>query len=148
MKNLDYKKNKCSGFTLIEVLIATIILVASLAAISLLYRGALISSEKATTHIEASGYIPSILASIRQEIQHKGSGAETEVSGVGQAWELGYVWQAKMISFMPPAPIFSPDSGVDEHFPNKYKLWEVELTIKLKSLEKTYSFNELSWTND
>ena len=142
------KKNKSQGFTLIEVLVASVILFASIAAVSMIYRGAFISSETANRHINISGVLPSILATIREDIRSQGNSANTNLQNKSSAWNINYHWQASLLKRKAAPPIFDPDLGEMTTPPLKFKLWSVELTVEYSGLSKFYQFNELSWTDD
>ena len=67
------------GFTLVELLIATIILFSSLAAVSLIYRGAFIASEKASNHVKMVANLPALITQIQQQIKLSTSAREQRV---------------------------------------------------------------------
>ena len=51
-------QHSAKGFTLIEVLVASMILFATIASSGVLYSGSLLASEKATQNIKISNVIP------------------------------------------------------------------------------------------
>jgi Tfp pilus assembly protein PilV len=130
-----------SGFTLIEVLIASVLLFSSLALVSLLYKGALIASEKSTQHLVLAGVVPTILENIRFSIRAKGTTPAIELSGQDSVWGVNYSWQAKQIDIKPPILIFNPPTQIT----NKYKFWEVNMVVKFGAIDRTYGFKEVSW---
>jgi len=136
------------GFSLVEVLVASVILFSAIASVTMIYRGAFISSKTAEGHVELAGVLPSILSVIRQDIRNQGALPLSELSNQGNAWGVDYQWQATQQSFLPPQPVFSPDSGRLEEFPAKYKLWQVSLILSKDKLHKQYQFNEVSWHNE
>lgn len=137
------KSNK--GFTLIETLVASMVLITSLAAISLIYKNALYSSSKATTHVELAGTVPFVLNQAKAEIQNAAQIDSQEIIGQGTALKAEYSWVAKLNRYAAPPDRFNVDTGQDESYPNKYKLWDVELTITQASVQYQYSYQELSW---
>lgn len=139
---------KNTGFTLIEVMVASVILFASIAVVSVIYRGAFISSQKAEQHVEMSGVLPAVLANIRDEIRVKGDTDLTELSGQSAMWKIKYQWQANLITIKAGAATFSPESGLMETSKPRYKFWQVNLTLTSKSITKQYTFNEVSWLNE
>ncbi len=144
----NFGPNKSTGFTLIEVMVASVILFASIAVVSVVYRGAFISSQKAEQHVELSGVLPTVLANIRDEIRSNGNNDLTDISGKSAVWAIKYEWQANLITIKAAAATFSPESGLMETSKPRYKFWQVNLVLTSKSLTKQYSFNEVSWLNE
>jgi Tfp pilus assembly protein PilV len=147
-QKLKIPSHKSKGFTLIEVMVASVILFSSIAVVSVIYRGAFISSQKAERHVEISGTLPSILANIRSEIRAKGNSDSSEIISQSSAWQVQYQWQAKLLTIKAAAPTFSPESGLMETTKARYKFWQVELTVTLNSTTKNYTFNEVSWSDE
>jgi len=145
-KSLD--NSKSTGFTLIEVMVASVILIASIAAMSMIYRGAFISSEKADGHINITGVLPSVLATVRNEIRIQGNSAKIQLGNQSLACDVNYQWQANLLEFKSAQKRFDPDTGKYFTPHKKYKLWQVNLTLERKGISKQYQFNELSWNND
>jgi len=139
---------KSSGFTLIEVLVASVILFSVIATVSMVYRGAFMSSEKANQHIKISGVLPIVLANIRNDIRELGSSLEPQISQKGNAWEVSYIWQATLEQHNSAPTKLDVDSGDYVTPPPKYKLWLVDLQLQLQTTTKQYQFYEMSWSND
>lgn len=137
-----------NGFTLIEVLVAAVILFSSLATISMIYRGSFISSEKAEKHVNISGTLPSVLASIKRVIKVQSKFSKEELIGSGNAWQVDYSWTAKLIDFSSAPEKLDVDSGDFIKPPRKYKLWQVELNLSYRGITKAYSYKELGWNNE
>ena len=148
MKKFSGERNMISkGFTLIEVLVASVILFASIAAVTMVYRGAYLSSAKAEQHVTLAGLVPIILANAMQDIRAQGNSLETEITQNGRVWGTKYKWQANLIAFKSAPKRFDPDDGKYITQPAKYKLWQVKLQIDHKSTTQHYEFHELSWTD-
>ncbi len=139
--------NKKNGFTLIEVMVATVILISSVAAMSMVYRGAFLSSDKADKHINITGVLPSVLAVIRDEVRQLGNSDLERLSGQGSAWDVRYQWSATLVDFQSAPEKFDSESESFIVPDKKYKLWQVELTLERNSLIKDYVFKELSWND-
>nr|MDC2854601.1 prepilin-type N-terminal cleavage/methylation domain-containing protein [Ningiella sp. W23] len=73
--------NKQAGFTLIEVLVASVILFATITLVSDMFRGAFISSERANRHVTISGIMPIALKQIQAALRHQSKNAEHNLSG-------------------------------------------------------------------
>lgn len=148
------KKFKCAqtkqnqGFTLIEVLVASVILFASIATVSMIYRGAFLSSEKADQHVRISGIIPSLLANIRKDIQAQANSVESQLSRKGNVWSIQYNWQANLVDHKGAPFKLDVDTGDYLQPPLKYKLWQVNLNVEYKTTHKPYQFYEISWSDD
>jgi prepilin-type N-terminal cleavage/methylation domain-containing protein len=139
------KSKKTSGFTLIELLVATIILFTAMAAVSLIYRGAFIASEKASNHVKIVANVPALLSQIKQQV-HNANVQQTQLNGQGNAWQSTYTWQAtvqqtKTITDAISRLEFGEQMALKKHF----KLWHVVLTINSHGIVKNYNFNEVSW---
>jgi prepilin-type N-terminal cleavage/methylation domain-containing protein len=141
--------NKASvkGFTLLEVMVASVILISSIAAISISYRGALIASQRADNNIQVSGVMPVIMAQVSEGLQQLDKG-ETKLFQNGVSWGVKYQWQAELIDFKSPPERFDPEEGdfiVDQA---RFRLWLVDLQVEKGSVQQTYQFNELSWLDE
>ena len=146
-KHQPYNK-KAQGFTLIEVLVAAVILFTCIAMVSVVFRGAFISSEKANNQMVISGVLPAILATLQQDIRQQGNLALTQLTNNGAMWDVNYQWQAAIVSHQSAPEKFDPQSQKLVVLAPRYKLWQVQLTLKYKSLSKHYQFNELSWSSE
>ncbi|XQW85901.1 PulJ/GspJ family protein [Thalassotalea piscium] len=136
------------GFTLIEVLVATVILIISITVVSMIYRGAYIGSEKANNHIMIKTALPAILATVRSEIRQRSNSNDTQLEGRNKVWDTQYYWTAQLKEFKSPPAHMDVDAGGFVTPDKKYKLWEVALTLTMKQTTKSYQFKELSWNNE
>lgn len=136
------------GFTLIEVLVASVILFSSIALVSMVYRGAFLSSEKANNHITISGVLPSVLSTIKQNIQNQGNSTANQFNDESSTWGVEYQWQASLIEQKSAPRKFDPNTQQLDNPPLKYKLWQVQLTLSANGVMKEYQFTELSWSDD
>lgn len=141
-------KQSNSGFTLIEVMVAAVILFSVIATVSMVYRGAFLSSEKADKHINLAAVMPSILAVIKADIQSKENERKNLLTGKNSAWQVNYQWQATLLEQKSPPKKYDPFTQKLADAEIKYKLWQVQLTLRYKNLVKQYQFKELSWLHD
>ncbi|GHF80847.1 hypothetical protein [Thalassotalea marina] len=140
-------REKLGGFTLIEVLVATVILISSLAIVSLVYRGAYLSSEKAEHHAMIALATPSVLANMRYSIRNKGNNEATTLTDKGEVWGVSYHWEATLSVFEAPQARLNITTGkLAEEVP-KYKLWHVVLSIQFADTVKHFSVKEISWND-
>ena len=138
-------KNK--GFTLIEVLVAATILFAVIAMVSLLYRTAYVSSEKAQLRIEQAGVLPALLELVQNELRINVSPSVTELTGEGLIWQLPYQWQANLQEFKAPVVRFDAETGITEEYAPRYQLWQVDLLLGSGKSALDYHYTEFSWVN-
>lgn len=142
VKTLKYN-NK--GFTLIEILVASVILFSTIAIVTVIYKNAMLVSEKANNHVVISGFVPIMLSNIRQEIRGQGDIETQLLKGSGNSWGVDYRWSANLIEFKSAAVRYDPDTGKDVSYPAKYKLWNVILNLNLNGTQQQHQFKELSW---
>lgn len=139
------KNKQQNGFTLIELLVATIILFMAMGAVSLIYRGAFISSEKASNHVNIVANVPALLSQIKEQIQ-SASAQQTQLNGQGNAWQSSYTWQANVQQTKKVTDeIMVLEFGENAAIKTQFKLWQVTLVINSHGIEKKYTFNEVSW---
>ena len=131
---------KQSGFTLLEVLLAGFILFLTIMAMTLVYRGALLSSAKAEQSLSVVASVPSIRAIISEKFHR--SVSEGIYFGSGVFGSVNFSWVATLRLEAEPNRIFADDSGLDVEF--RYSLWDVELTLTKGNLIRRYSFSEVS----
>lgn len=136
------------GFTLVEVLVASVILFSTIAAVTLLYRGALLSSSKATKVIEITNVLPIATEQIGYMIRKRTTGDVTSLSGKNRFWGVNVEWIAERNDYRSAPTIFNFDTGRDEAQPKKYLLWKVTAKFSLNNYEREYQFTEVSWNEN
>lgn len=129
------------GFTLLEVLLAGFILFLTIATTTSIYRGAILSSEKA----QASLSIAASVSPIRQMISDGFTSGDYAAlgSGSGSYGALKYKWQATLTHSGVAPSIVQDASGMGEDL--QYYLWRVELEVLNDSTMRKYEFTEVSW---
>ncbi|MBD1580977.1 PilW family protein [Pseudoalteromonas sp. S16_S37] len=133
------------GFTLVELLVSVVILLSVITTVSMLYRGAFISSEKATKYIQLSTAITGILDNIRFEIRHAPFEQST-LEGAGNNGGVSYQWKATIIKEKQySTSATSSEFGPMRTSTNQYKLWQVQLQAEAKGLTRQYHFKEVNW---
>jgi type II secretory pathway pseudopilin PulG len=141
MKNIT---NKSAGFTLVEVMIAGVILIMSLTTMTLVYRGAALSSEKAADNIEFSASVGLIFNTIQGRI--RGANAVEPLSGEGVLDGVNYHWISTLIEKKGAADRLNAESGEWQAQPERVYLWNIQLTVERGSKQRAYSYKELSWS--
>ncbi|RRS10086.1 prepilin-type N-terminal cleavage/methylation domain-containing protein [Pseudoalteromonas sp. J010] len=133
------------GFTLVELLVSVVILLAVITTTSMLYRGAFISSEKATKYVQLSTAITGILDTIRFEIRHAPF-EQTSLEGNGTNGGVLYRWDASVIKEKNDSISGSSDIAMKlQTTSNRYKLWQVSLEVEAQGLIRQYQFKEVNW---
>jgi hypothetical protein len=130
---------KASGFTLIEVLLAAFILFSVITSMTLVYRGAVLSSEKAERSLLISSSVPSIRIIVTEAFRD--NPRLYDHSGEGTHGPLSYQWTATLTHQGQPSLLLQQDTGKDL----RYYLWLVELQVSYSGASKYYSFSEISW---
>lgn len=130
------------GFTLIEVLVASFILFLVIAAVTMVYRGALLSSHKAERTLQFSSLVEPISEQIRLQLQ---SPANNELQGQGSMGPITFNWLAVQ-AFKAKAPaLLDAESGDIAQGNKTFRLWHITLELQLKNTTRDYHFSEVSW---
>lgn len=137
--------NKTSGFTLLEVLVASTILIITISAMTLIYRTAVLSSTKASKNVQLYGNISLITNTIQNQI--RGGNSTKSKSGENQINGTKYSWKSELIEKKGAPLRFNPDEGIWEEQPARFYLWKVYLTVENENLSKNYEYHELSWSS-
>ena len=131
------------GFSLIETLVAAVILFSVLTSSFLAFQGSIIGSKKAQTRVELLKTVPQIRAEITRRLQGRGL-----TSGAGIVDEVHYDWTAevKAVGFVYDV---QSGSGDDLSVPGerRFSLWNVVLEVGVESSEREFVFTELSWSD-
>lgn len=137
MGSLMIDRNR--GFTLLEVLLAGFILFLTLTSMTLIYRGAILSSAKAEEALSVTAAIPSIRVLIAESFQENVKrGSRT---GEGTFGDVIYRWKATVSIEGRPSAVFQEDSGLS--YPIKYLLWDIEFSATKNGYSRQYRFTEL-----
>ena len=128
------------GFTLIEVLIASVIL---FAIITLLYQAiaqSTYSSKIARDNLEINSVMPLITGKIKGQL--RGRFFQEKSSGEGHLLSINYTWQATQLKEKPIVQSFS-----DQAFENNTNiyLWEVKLILLTQNKKQEITYQEVSW---
>ena len=133
------------GFTLIEVLVASVILFATIAIVSDMFRGSFISSEKANRHVTISGITPIALKQIQAALRYQAKNAEQSISGDNKYWGVNVHWEAQQVAFKSAPQLYDYDLSTYQQMPNKYTLWQVSAKFSYGTTIIEHSFYEVSW---
>lgn len=136
-------RNVQRGFTLIEVMIAAVILFTVLGFASLAVKNARQSSESAADSIVLYEPVPLIVDQIREVLQQQ---AAEQLQGSGAIFGVQYQWTADRLQFAPPVPRFDPDLTIFVSYKPRFAKYQVHLSLKKDNKSRDLTYQELSWT--
>lgn len=131
-----------SGFTLVEVLIAAVIMFTVLATATLSLRGALVASERASRTTELLAPLPWITPAIRDSLLENPA---FERSGEGAMFGVDYRYEAVMARSGSPPPRFEPEIADFMEYAPRFLLYDVELTLERDGETTQFLYQELAW---
>lgn len=133
------------GLTLIEVLIASVIVFGVVALTVDMYRSSLITTNKAQAEVQALLAVQMLLPRIQRDLIRLSS--QDRVSAAGSYDGMRYSYEATSISFAPPPEEFDIETGMLKRFEPRFRLYNVRLSLTSKTgVEKTMNYRELAWT--
>ncbi|MBE3672531.1 PilW family protein [Pseudoalteromonas distincta] len=132
------KANK--GFTLIEVLIAAVILFSSLAITAQLYSASSLSADKAASAAQYYQQSELVITTIKSQLRERFKrNNNTELKGEIEAAGQMYSWQAiKTADIAPPM-------GIDDTVPLEPRFARFLVTVELINKGKSFQFETVAW---
>jgi prepilin-type N-terminal cleavage/methylation domain-containing protein len=143
LNSVTYKK-KSSGFTLIEVLIASVILFSALAITAELYSASSLSAQKASEKAHFYQTNPVAITVIKTEIRQLSENRTlAELSSEFAIGGIHYQWQAQRLAFEPRAPDYDDTTSPNPQF----SLFQVNVIVQNKDTDKTeqFQFRVAAW---
>lgn len=139
------RKCRQRGFTLLEVLVAGILLVIVLGLTTESYGLLQMSSGKAQAALQTDRVATLLLQSIKDEIQ---SSEGQQRGGAGQFDGADFQWTATLEEFKaPPSRAVADDQFIATYAP-RYMLFRVELALQTPQNRAEYTFKVLAWTKE
>ncbi len=141
-----YSQRGNKGFTLIEVLIASIILFSAIALVAELFSASSLSSKKAAKIAQYNQTIPLVNRMIKADIQQRAKDRSlSNMQGSVMFLDIEFNWQANRTSFLSPAM-----SANDEvRWSPRFGLFTVLVSTKQSAGQKVkqgeYSFQVATW---
>lgn len=133
---------KSRGFTLIEVLIAAIILFSALALISDIFKSAMLSTSKAVSNSQYYQITPSAISAIKANLREKANGKNIQtLEGTVVLLDIHYQWEAERISFKPPASTQFDDFISDPRF----SVYKLQVNVEQGNKKREFSFEAATW---
>ena len=134
------------GFTLIEVLIAAVIMFTVLGTATLSLRSATTASERAARTTELLAPLPWITSTVRNELRDKvGKEVASEYSGEGVMLGVDYRYRAALIRMGAPPPRFDPEMQDFVEYAPRFGLYDVDLTLEREGETSRFIYQELAW---
>jgi len=130
------------GFTLVEVLIAAVIMFMVLATATLSLRTAMHASERATATAELLAPLPWITPVIREILRNDPA---AERSGEGRLYGVMYRFRANIVRLGAPPTRFDPDATDFVEYAPRFALYDVELELEHDGETMTFIYQELAW---
>ena len=134
---------RAEGFTLIEVLVAALILFLFLSLAAQAFSQSAESSRRAERTAKVSAMVPLVVENIKGQIQ-AAEGVEF-VQGTGGMLDVEYQWQAQLVLRKAPPPRFDPSEMEFKTYEERFNLWEVTLKVNLGSYQREWIYEEISW---
>ncbi len=135
-----------AGFTLIEVMIATVIMFSVLSFVALSFKSAQQTSQKVSEMITMMGPVPMIVDTIRHQIREN-TDLQAEIVGAGSVLGMQYQWRAQRLEYRQPPNRFDPDLGAFVDYAPRFHLYEIELTLARQNKSRTFTYKELAWSD-
>ncbi len=134
------------GFTLIEVLIAAVIMFTVLATATVSLRGAMHASERASWKTELLAPLPWITPTIRERLrEYPGDNLATERSGEGVVFGVEYRFHASLVRSGAPPSRFDVDAAEFIEYAPRFGLYDVELELERQGEKSRFVYQELAW---
>jgi len=127
-----------SGFTLLEVLLASFILFSTIVTMTLVYRGALLSSSKAEQALSVSVAAHAVQRIVTDEFRQLTD--KSQAFGEGQYGEVTYSWRA--IETHRGTRRGSEDASTPDR---EFTLWRIDLSMSKGMMTKQFDYSEISW---
>ena len=134
---------KCdNGFTLVEVLIAALILFTSLAIIADIFKSSTLLAEKAAETARMYQVHPTAVSAIKTQLRDAVRESKAvSINGSVLIFGITYEWRAERYIFNAPPP----DSLTGAQYPNLYGVYEVIVESKYKGKVQDFTFKAASW---
>jgi type II secretory pathway pseudopilin PulG len=130
-----------TGFTLVEILIAMVILFATISTGMLAYSNALSNSERAKNVIKIYSALPMLQQSIKQQLLQN----PELTSGKGQLLGVNFEWHAEPGELTsPPAEIDDVDGSATQRAA-RYRQHRISLLLRFAETERQIIYQELTW---
>ena len=133
---MNQLRNQKLGFTLLEVLVAALILFMVLSGATLVYSSSVKSRISAQNALMLHGLSPVLQEHVMVQVRNG------ELTGQEVFWEASYNWRAKM---QQQKAIVANNPVSREEETRQATLYEVDMTLGYNEREETFSFSVVGW---
>lgn len=133
---------KRGGFTLVELLIASTILFATLTLVAEGYRSVVTASARSSDMASLLAPLPLIRNHVQDVIRMK---PDERVVGSGELLGVVFAFNAVSRSFLPPPAVVDPDISEMRYFAPRYRLYDVSLVVSRGRTKEEFLYQELAW---
>jgi len=141
----EMKANR--GFTLIEVLVASLILFLAITALMTIYQGAIYSATKSSLSIALIEHVDEVKSQINQELFNRE--LQEEIIAAGYLHEIKFDWTAKLVakarSYHPDNKSFDSALGENVSESTEVYLWEITVNMSKEDKVREFSYWEMTW---
>lgn len=131
------------GFTLVEVLVASVVLIISVSTMSLVLSNAVLTEEKVDKRAKVLWQLPFVLDDI--DISLKLNDGKDSVTKSGYLLGAEYTWAAEAIKQSGPPAVIDQEIGSLIASDVTFVLWNVSLVIRSGNWQKEFELKEFSW---
>jgi type II secretory pathway pseudopilin PulG len=125
------------GFTLVETLVAAVILFAVLTSALLSFQNSVLASSKAESQVRLISAVPALRARIGRQLRNFEAS-----SGEGNLGELNFSWVARVRLEGDALDVREAgEGGVGLSVARSFTLWDVGLVVSLGGSSKQYNFS-------
>jgi type II secretory pathway pseudopilin PulG len=131
-----------AGFTLVETLVAAVILFSVLTSAFLAFQAAITSSARAESRLHLLAVVPRVRAEVTQQM--RGSNV---ASGRGVMGGVAYEWRAALSTRGAALNIdnLGSSTGLAPQA-REFRLWRVMVSLELSGSRREFIFTELTWS--
>ncbi len=131
-----------AGFSLVETLVAAMILFAVLSSAFLAFQGSILASAKAQSRIELLASVPLIRIDISQRLR-----STSNLSGRGVVGLFRYSWSAtpRVVGSAFNQSLGNAPSPSSED--REFILWDVVFQVESSDSQRKFTFVELAWSD-
>lgn len=141
-------KRASRGLTVVEVLIAAVMIFSVMTVVSEGYRASLLASRKSTELEALLAPLPLVLNRVRSDLRDGVAKDRTEFQNDGTILSVEYRYIARSEKFKPPMSGYDFATDQIRDYAPRYHLFHVMLTLKFGSTERSFEYRELAWLPD
>ncbi len=131
------------GFTLLEILLAMVLLFSALAIVSDGFQASRLNSQQAAENITMLAPLPLILDAVRQQIRETKGQAP---SGDGSINQVKYSYSAELLQQAAPPAKYQVETGTELRYQPRFMLYQVRLTLNYRQRSRVLEFREVAWS--